>query len=122
MTFDTLKREVLNAELIGASRHAAAIVHKGDIISIGHNKRKTHPLMLKFQHKEHNLFLHAEIDAISKIRDKKLLTDCSLYVMRLSKGNNISNSEPCQTCWNAIRFFGIKPKNVYWSRINCHKF
>jgi tRNA(Arg) A34 adenosine deaminase TadA len=111
--FEELNNKLSESDLIGSSRHAAAIVHNGKILSIGHNRRKTHPLMLKFQHKPYKIFLHAEIDAIVKIKDKTLLKECQLYVARRSKGNNILNSEPCETCKKAIRFFGIK--QVYWT-------
>jgi len=111
--FKVLEEENLKADMIGCSRHSAAIVHKNKIISIGHNKRKTHPLMLKFQHKPFKVLLHAEIDAIVKVRDKTLLKDSEIYVSRLSKGDNILNSEPCETCKKAIRFYGIN--KVYWT-------
>ena len=111
--FKILEEENLKADMIGCSRHSAAIVHRNKIISIGHNKRKTHPLMLKFQHRSFKILLHAEIDAISKVRNKNLLKDSEMYVSRLSKGNNILNSEPCETCKKAIRFYGIN--KVYWT-------
>lgn len=118
--FNLLKKEVAKAELIGPSRHAAAIVHGNDVLSIGFNKRKTHPLMRQFQHSPYKLYLHAEIDAISKVKDKSLLRHSELYVLRLSRGNNVLISEPCQTCKNAIEYFGIK--QTHWTKSpECHK-
>lgn len=112
--FEKVNNKLDEAEQIGGSRHCAAIVHKGEILSFGFNKRKTHPLMLKFQvNIPEKQYLHAEIDAIRQIKDKSILTECEIYVSRKSRGNNIGNSEPCPICRNAIRYYGIK--KVYWT-------
>ena len=38
------------------SRHAAAVVYKGKIISIGTNQNKTHPNAVKYQKNSFNIF------------------------------------------------------------------
>ncbi len=116
--FKFLEECVLKAEMCGTcnSRHSAAIVHKNKVIAVGYSKRKTHPLMRRFQTSLDKNFLHAEIDAISKVKDKSILKDSVLFVNRLSKGNQILNSEPCSSCKKAIEFYGIK--ETYWTRNN----
>jgi deoxycytidylate deaminase len=97
-------------------RHAAAIVYKKQILSIGRNQLKTHPIMLKYQTDKYKIYLHAEIDAIIKTINQygsDVLKRCDLYVMRLTGGGNIGMSKPCQGCQKAIDAFGIK--GVYWT-------
>jgi tRNA(Arg) A34 adenosine deaminase TadA len=111
--FKYLLANVHHADLIQNSRHCAAIVHKNEVLSIGWNKKKTHPMQKKYSSRPDRLFVHAEIDAITKIKDKSILKDCDIYVLRLSKSDLISNSKPCPGCNNAIRDYGFK--NVYWT-------
>lgn len=103
------------AEMIGPSRHAAGLVFKGQLICIGVAQRKTHPMMKLYSGSESKISIHAEIDAILKgIRTLgEDLSACSLYVLRISRGNNISMSKPCPICQKAIDAFGIK--DVHWS-------
>jgi len=54
------------ADQVRSSRHAAIITYKGNTISWGVNRYKTHPIMLQYQRNEQAIFLHAEMDAIVK--------------------------------------------------------
>ena len=94
----------------------AAIVYKGDILTLGAAKRKTHPLQKKYGTTIFNFWLHAEIDAIQKAQRKNIdLSKCSIYVCRV-KNFIIDNSfkqgwgmaKPCAGCESAIFAFGIK--------------
>jgi deoxycytidylate deaminase len=98
------------------SRHAAAIVYKNKILSTGICHLKTHPMMLKYQPNDKRIYLHAEIDAIIRTINNHgvdILKDCSLHVIRITKGGNLGMSKPCPGCQKAIEAFGIK--KVYWS-------
>lgn len=108
--------EVQTCEFVGNSRHAAAVVYKGKIISVGKCTYKTHTRMLEFQTNEHKIHLHAEVDAIvraEKLYGKDFLKDCDLYVIRMGRNNKISNSKPCVGCQKAILAYNLK--HVYWS-------
>ena len=113
--FDELYYLADEASLIGPSRHAAALVIKNKIICTGVAQMKTHPIMKRFSKSEKKITIHAEIDAI--LKGIKILGEdlsaCSLYVLRLSRGNNVSMSKPCPICQKAIEAFGIT--QVYWS-------
>lgn len=111
--FEVLRQNVTKADMVQNSQHCAAVVQNGKILTIGYNRKKTHPLQKKFQNRPERLCLHAEIDAISKIKRKHILNTCDLYILRLSKGGTVSNSEPCDGCKKAIKFFNIK--RVYWT-------
>lgn len=100
-----------HADMVRSSKHAAAIVYKGTILSIGRNQYKTHPIMKLYGRNDKAIYLHAEIDAIVRCINKygsEILTKCSIYVLRSDKLGRISNSCPCEGCSRAINAFGIK--------------
>lgn len=111
--FNLLKEEALKSDFI-KHRHAACLIYKGKIISIGINRRKSHPLQKKFQTRPSRIYLHAEIDAIIKAINKhgtSILKDCELNVLRLTKAGKVGNSKPCLGCTKAIKAFGITKVN-----------
>lgn len=98
-------------------KHGCVIVYGDEIISRGYNKKCS---SLK------NYSIHAEIDAINRLnkkyKTKKILSKCSLYVIRIRNGFNFSDddthdclkmSKPCMNCASKINKIGIK--NVYYS-------
>jgi tRNA(Arg) A34 adenosine deaminase TadA len=97
------------------SKHAAAIVYKNEIISIGWNEYKSHPFQVQFSREEEKYFLHAEVSAIRKSLNH-LSTDelkkSSLYVARVMKDGSWGFSCPCDGCKMAIAAFDIK-KVIY---------
>jgi tRNA(Arg) A34 adenosine deaminase TadA len=100
-----------HATLIRGSKHAAAIVCNGIVLSYGVNKLKTHPIMKLYGKNEHSVFLHAEIDAIVRCINNHgdaILKDCSLYITRTTKGGKVAGSKPCEGCQKAIEAFKIK--------------
>lgn len=104
-----LKKAKTNA--IGPHRHAAAVVYKNRIISVGWNKWKTHPFQKRYGRNEESIFLHAEIDAIIKainMYGTSFLKDCDLYVVRYTRSKKAGNSKPCTGCSKAIEAFSIK--------------
>lgn len=91
-------------------RHGAIIVHDGEIVSEGYN-RKTHYM-------EHAFSIHAEVDAISKIKNKgkKYLEECTLVVVRVGTDNMmwpLKDSKPCEACQRAIKNHHIR--KVFYS-------
>lgn len=105
-----------HSEIVSGSSHVAAILYKRNIICVGTNKKKTHPLQKKFQDREHRIYLHAEIDAIVQCISRHgsdILKDCDLIVLRTLKNGELANSKPCKGCQDAIKAFKIK--NVYHS-------
>lgn len=82
---------------------------RGRILSIGRNSYvKTHPLQAKLAKlvgKEHSVYLHAEIHAITKLR---FGTPYAIEVYRYLANGTPANSKPCEICQTAIRLAGIK--------------
>lgn len=97
------------------SRHAAAIVYKNEIISIGWNEYKSHPFQVQFSRELEKYYLHAEVAAIRKSLNH-LTTDelkkSTLYVARVMKDGAWGFSCPCEGCKMAIAAFDI-PKVIY---------
>lgn len=115
-TLETIADDVVP---VSNAKIAAAIVYRGDIISIGINKLKSDPLQARFAKNEHAIYLHAEIDAIKKALKRLSLSEmekAELYVVRRRKlnGKAVSGcSKPCCGCQRAIENYGIS--NVYYT-------
>jgi tRNA(Arg) A34 adenosine deaminase TadA len=96
---------------------AAAIVISNEIISIGFNRKKTHPFQAQFKDVEQKDFLHAETDAINralKYVSKDELRKATLYISRVKYISNknhkivLAESKPCKGCQKAIISYNIK--------------
>lgn len=101
---------------VRSARIAAAIVYKGRIISIGVCSYKSHPIQKKFGKNQQSIYLHAEIDAISKAHKRVDLSQCSLYVVRVKyvQGKLVDGlAKPCEGCARAISAFNIR--NIYYT-------
>ena len=93
----------------GKFRLGAILVYKNNIVSIGMNSYKTHPLMAA---RTEWPFLHAEQHAIIRAG----VDNCEgldLYIARVLKNNDLALSKPCDVCTELIKDVGIK--NVYYS-------
>jgi tRNA(Arg) A34 adenosine deaminase TadA len=99
----------------GTSKHAAAVVFKNEIISIGWNEFKSHPFQVQFRKEPEKSYLHAEVSAIRKSLNHitpDQLKKSTLYVARVMKNNEWGISCPCDGCKMAIAAFDIK-KVIY---------
>lgn len=91
-------------------RIGSVITFKDKIISLGYNKQKTHPKSPSpYKH------IHGEFDAIMKA-PKELLKGSSIYVYRITIGNNQGLSKPCKNCLDFIKKHGIV--KIYYSTEN----
>jgi tRNA(Arg) A34 adenosine deaminase TadA len=105
--------EKIAAARVGEVRYpfAAAIVHRGDIVSIGLNKEKTDPIQSRFG----GHYLHAELSAIKNaLRCLSLdeLKRSDLYVCRVDKDSKRRISKPCNMCAAALRWYDLR--SVYY--------
>ena len=117
-----LEKVAIAAEPVRRSRLAAMLVYKNDVIAVGYNKKKTHPLAQRFQKHEEAIYLHAEIDCIKnalRIVEPEILQKCTMYVLRMKRPDRNPKtfvramSKPCCGCHHAIEQFGIK--KVYYT-------
>lgn len=98
---------------VGSGRLAASIWLKNDVISIGVNQLKTHPLQKRFCDNPHKEFLHAETDAIAKASRilKGDLEGCFMYVARAKREGRMFTygmAKSCEGCQSCAHHFGIK--------------
>ena len=112
-----LAKSVSDLSDYGRIKIGAVIVHKKEIISVGYNQRKSHPLqkhlnVYRFDEDDNcKHFLHAELSAILNSRNADL-SGASIYVYRANK-EGIQNCRPCEACMQAIKEKGIK--TVYYT-------
>lgn len=92
-------------------QNITAIVYdrKGRILSMGKNSYvKTHPLQARFAKEaglENKIFLHAEVDALVKLKDWDKAH--KIVVMRFNKHGKPLLAKPCPVCQRAIKSAGI---------------
>lgn len=115
-------KKLVDIALVAAShsdhKHklGAVIFNKNEVISIGFNKLKTHPLA-KFHNKsEHRIFLCAEKTAIIKA-GRTDLSGASILVVRKSNTRISLDSAPCPGCMNAL-IKDTEVKNLYYFENN----
>ena len=120
--FDILQKIAEAVDPVSRARLAACLVYKNQIISIGTNKNKTHPIARRFSKHEEAIYLHAEVDSIKnalKNISVEELSACSMYVLRVKRPERKprewirGSAKPCIGCMKAIAQFDIK--NVYYT-------
>ena len=97
-------------------------VYRGQVIGIGCNTNKTHPMQAKYNRlrdsdacrtwREHSV--HAEIACLNQIRHMDVKwSKVKLYIYRLRKDGKFGMCRPCVACMAAIKDIGIK--NIYYT-------
>ena len=96
---------------------ASILTYKRDIISMGTNHMRTHPMQKQFGKNDASIYLHAEINCISNALNhltKDELKKTTLYVFRVKRESKYSSewvdgiAKPCSGCMNCILSFGIR--------------
>lgn len=75
--------------------HVSIIANSSRVLGIGTNKRKTHPLAMKYGYR--NCELHSELDALLQI-DKLFRRDMILINFRFNPKGEMLLSKPCRLC------------------------
>lgn len=125
MTWDRYKPMLIrlateNPGTKGKFKVAAGIVFRRHLIATGVNSYKTHPMMLNGDYREHQIYLHAEADAIRRalrLLTQEQLTKASLYVVRVKKSTSGAYVEamakPCAGCMGLINQYNLA--EVRWT-------
>jgi tRNA(Arg) A34 adenosine deaminase TadA len=101
----------------GRFKLGAVIAQKRKVISMGTNRKKTHPLQDKYAYRPHlNSWCHAEIHAISLALAGDLVGS-DVYVSRVLSNGSMANSRPCPGCESALKDYGIR-RMFYWQNGN----
>ena len=97
-------------------------VYKKQVIGIGYNTNKTHPIQLYYNKYRENFDwnknsqpkLHAEISCLLSIKNLDIdFSKVKLYIYRANKNGDIALSKPCNACLKAISDLGIK--RIYYT-------
>lgn len=101
---------------VSSARICAVVLdRKGNVLSVGVNQAKSHPMQAQYGKNEHAIYLHAEIDAIKNALKKigrNSLRQCTMLICRRKFNENgefiYGLAKPCDGCVKAIQDFGIK--------------
>ena len=91
-------------------RVGAVVIKGGEVLSIACNTLKSHPMQRKYNvhrgitgdHK-HQHHLHAEINTLLKVKDKRKLKGAALYIVRVKRKGENAIARPCPACLNYIK-------------------
>ena len=104
-------RRILNSEYSDhiQHRHAAVVVKAGRVLATGRNRNKTHPDSITIEEGERiPKTIHAELDAISRVKNKDQLRGATIYVARLGRNGHPGMSCPCKMCQKLIDKYELK--------------
>ncbi len=109
---DSLVKVATCVPKVSSGRLAAAVWLRNDLIAVGVNQKKTHPMQKKYSSNPERLYLHAEIDAIVKAtRNIGNLSGCVMYVARAREsgsGFEAAIAKSCSGCYDCCSHFGLK--------------
>ena len=93
-------------------------VYQGQIIGVGCNTNKTHPLQAQYNRLRNDKWIrhsvHAEIACLNQIKNMNLKwSKVKLYIFRTRSDKPFGMSRPCPACMAAIKDMGIK--NIYYT-------
>jgi deoxycytidylate deaminase len=77
---------------------------------VGRNRDKTHPGAVGID-EDGEVFtrtIHAEMDAISRVKNKQHLKGATIYVARKGRNQKAGMSCPCKMCQGLISKYGLK--------------
>lgn len=117
LTAGILKKAIENAEKskMYPYRIGCVIFRGKKILSCGYNQIRNFS-KIPNKYKIYIEALHAEQNAIMKIKNKNILNGASILVIRLSRGGKLVMSKPCDNCMKAIIHFGFK--DMFYSNTN----
>lgn len=94
-------------------------VYQGNVIGIGCNCNKTHPMQKKYnKYRKQSDFmlpkLHAEISCINSTQHLDInFSKVKIYIYRIRKDQPYGLAHPCPSCMAAIRDLGIR--DIYYT-------
>ena len=92
-------------------------VYQGQVIGLGCNCNKTHPIQKKYNRYRKDLMLpklHAEISCLNQIKHLDInFSKVKLYIYRIRKDQPFGMARPCPSCMAAIRDLGVR--NIFYT-------
>jgi hypothetical protein len=103
--------------------HFSFVIYKNRIITIGLNKRKTHPTNLRNRKisyitgEDYSQYktICSEFNSIIKLKKKTNIDTkkCTLVNIRYDRNKKIAMAKPCMSCEKLLKYFEFK--KVIWS-------
>jgi hypothetical protein len=93
---DIAYAEYLKCNQLRNYNHVSIIALDNRVLSIGTNKRKTHPMAMKYGYR--NCELHSELDALLKVPQYLRSEDLKLINFRFGPKGDMKLSKPCAKC------------------------
>lgn len=90
-------------------RHGAVIVKSGRVMSVGINKWRNHPEIIETEKIKQECSVHAEVDALSRVKNPRGAT---IYIARVNRLGESGLSRPCNNCFKDLVKSGIN-KIIY---------
>ena len=92
-------------------------VYQGQVIGLGCNCNKTHPVQKKYnRYRKDSMLpkLHAEISCLNQIKHLDInFSKVKLYIYRIRKDQPFGMARPCPSCMAAIRDLGVR--NIFYT-------
>ena len=96
--YNTIQKSNMN------TKYACAIVYRNKILSIGINRYKIFEITPDYETNKYSI--HAEKDAIMKVKDKNILKYCKIYIVKI-KNDKLEQGIPCPMCYNLLKKYNI---------------
>jgi tRNA(Arg) A34 adenosine deaminase TadA len=123
---DICKKEALKSSLV--HKHGAVLIHRSQVLAISHNKAPHRKKNTSTDNgKNNNRYFdkgfsfifggqHAEVSVIHKFIERyprRMLSNCTMVVIRINNVNDSLYSKPCKHCQNYISRYNVG--KVYYS-------
>lgn len=114
-----IARQVANTSDYYKVHIGCLAVYKGQVVSIGRNSNKTHPVQKsynKYRDGSESMLpkLHAEINCINQLKHFDInFSKVKLYIYRIRSDRPYGMARPCPSCMAAIRDLGIR--DIYYT-------
>ncbi len=96
-----LATKVAHSGIHRQHRVGAVLTSGGNVISLGANNAKTHPIMRGFK------TLHGEVAALIGTRWKDI-SGSIVFVSRINGNGRVGLAKPCPTCQTILKEYGVR--------------
>lgn len=120
---ENISKELVDYNSNKRCHHFSFIIYKNKIVTIGSNRKKTHPFNLKNrkistktgEDISDQKYVCSELNAIKKLKNTTNIdtNKCILVNIRYDRNGKISYSKPCMSCENLLKHFCFK--KVIWT-------
>lgn len=110
--FLSIARGLSETSIFNKNKMGAIIVLKGKVIAKGFNSFKSHPLQKHYNIHRTDIsdeaphYLHAEMDALRKVKDLDL-KNAEVYVYHVNNNGEQKMARPCAACMKALKEHGF---------------